>query len=499
MRHRDYRKAVMKCSPLPPDPELRASPLRAAWGLPFLVYRSLRWRALRGGWLTGHLRSGRPFDRRAIAPGTPIDVMVMVADHYEPARRDGDDAAVESVRTWCAEYEAIADRHRDSDGRPPQHTWFYRYDYPNAGCVQVLSECSFRGFGEVEFHLHHGHDSHESMAATLREGVEWFNRFGAMLTAEEMPRRTFGYVAGNSALDNGAGDDGLSGCDTEIRALCEAGCYADFTFSSLGSPAQPRTTNSIYYATEDGGPKSYDTGVGVEVGRPPSGDLMIFQGPTSFDWRYGRIDDGGVENSSPPHPRRLGAWLKANVHVPGRPEWVFVKLHTHAMQNRASFLSPLCDATFAAMGEWWTRPPFRLHYVTAREAYNIVKAAEAGFSGNPDDYRDFVLAPPANRLVQCTAPWRLRSWSPDRAHVDLLEPGAARLTFARGGVRSVAGRLREVEVRYRGDEVVSLRLEGDGPFEVRPPAGADGAQAAWGAPRTGPAGGCLRGPVVIGT
>jgi hypothetical protein len=239
----------MNRSPLTIDPELRASSLRALWGLPFLAYRSLRWRALRGGWLPGYVRTHRGFDRQAVPEGVPIDVMVMVADHYEPARRDGDTAAVESVRSWCAAYEAIADRHRDSDGRPPQHTWFYRYDYPNPGCVQALSEATFRGFGEVEFHLHHGHDSHETMAAKLGEGVDWFNRFGAMLTAEEHPRQAFGYVAGNSALDNGAGDDRLSGCDTEIRALRDAGCYADFTFSSLGSRAQPRTTNSIYYAS----------------------------------------------------------------------------------------------------------------------------------------------------------------------------------------------------------------------------------------------------------
>jgi hypothetical protein len=461
----------MERSPTLFDPERRADPLRALWGLPFLAYRTVRWRALRGGWLPGYVRSHRAFDRQTIPAGVPVDVMVLVADHYEPARRDGDAAAVESVRSWCSAYEQIAGRHRDSDGRPPQHTWFYRYDYPNPGCVQALSETAFSGFGEVEFHLHHGHDSHESMAATLRQGVDWFNRFGAMVTAEERPRKAFGYVAGNSALDNGAGDDKLSGCNTEIRALRDAGCYADFTFSSLGSRAQPRTTNSIYYATEDGRPKSYDTGIPVEAGRAASGDLMIFQGPTAFDWRHSRIDDGSVENSSPPHPRRLGVWLKANVHVLGRPEWVFVKLHTHAMQNRASFLSSACDATFAAMEHWWTRPPFRLHYVTAREAFNIVKAAEAGHSGDPDDFRDFVLPPPANRRLLCSAPWRLRSWSPDHAHVELLEPGTARLTFARPGLRSVAGRLREVEVRWRGDAVASLRLEGDGPFEVRPPTG----------------------------
>ena len=37
------------------------------------------------------------------------------------------------------------------------------------------------------------------------------------------------------------------------------------------------------------------------------------------------------------------------------------------------------------MADWMTRCP------ALREMYNIIKAAEAGKSGNPNDYRDFVL------------------------------------------------------------------------------------------------------------
>ena len=40
-------------------------------------------------------------------------------------------------------------------------------------------------------------------------------------------------------------------------------------------------------------------------------------------------------------------------------------------------------------GEKWL-----LHYVTAREMYNIVRAAEDGHSGNPGDYRDYEVLPP---------------------------------------------------------------------------------------------------------
>jgi hypothetical protein len=460
--------------PLCWDPEWRPSWRQKVAGLPFLVYRLLRWRALRGGWLPAVL-GRRRFDRRDFPPDLPIDVMVVIADHYEPARRFGDEAAVASVRSWCETYERLAGTHRDADGRPPQHTWFYRYDYPNPGCVRALSASVFRGFGEIEFHLHHGHDTHEGLACTLQEGLDWFSRFGAMLTAEARPRQRFGYVAGNNALDNGAGDDSLSGCDTEITALAEAGCYADFTFPSLGSPGQPRMTNTFYYAIEDGLPKSYDTGVEVAADRETSGDLMIFTGPTAIDWAHGRVDDGSVENSSPPHPRRLGAWLSAHVHVPGRPEWVFVKLHTHAMQNRASFLSAATDDTFTAMEYWWNRPPFRLHYVTAREGYNIVKAAEAGRDGNPNDYRDFAIPPPANRLVACNRAWRLLSRTPGRLHLEVLEPGDVRLDLAAGALRGVAGKVRELEVLYERGKLGHLRIEGEGPFEVvhRAPAAAE--------------------------
>ena len=39
-----------------------------------------------------------------------------------------------------------------------------------------------------------------------------------------------------------------------------------------------------------------------------------------------------------------------------------------------------------------------LHYMTAREAYNVAKAAEAGLSGNPEDYRDYKIPKPRNML-----------------------------------------------------------------------------------------------------
>ena len=37
---------------------------------------------------------------------------------------------------------------------------------------------------------------------------------------------------------------------------------------------------------------------------------------------------------------------------------------------------------------------YAMHFVSAREMYNIVRAAEAGKTGNPNEYRDFIIPCP---------------------------------------------------------------------------------------------------------
>ncbi len=76
---------------------------------------------------------------------------------------------------------------------------------------------------------------------------------------------------------------------------------------------------------------------------------------------------------------------------------MFVKIHTHGTQERD--IDTLLGAEMDAMHTHLERAyndgrNYVLHYVTARETYNIIKAAEAGKTGNPADYRDYHLPPP---------------------------------------------------------------------------------------------------------
>src|SRR5262245_19077492 len=49
----------------------------------------------------------------------PTHVFVLIGDHFEP-EWDPD-----RVQEWATRYVALASRHHDSTGRPPQHGWFY--------------------------------------------------------------------------------------------------------------------------------------------------------------------------------------------------------------------------------------------------------------------------------------------------------------------------------------------------------------------------------------
>jgi hypothetical protein len=392
-----------------------------------------------------------------------VHVMVLFVDHFEPSRREGR-LGVEKVRTWCERYEAIARSHKDSDGVHPKHSWFYRYDYPSYECVNILSQSAHKGFGEIEFHLHHGHDTPDSFAQKLHDGVAWFNQVGAMISAEDGLQRRFGYIAGNWALDNGRRDASMSGVNTELVILGKAGCYADFTFPAFGTNAQPRKVNSIYYSKDTPKPKSYNTGIDVAVGKTPSGDLMIFEGPLYVDWEKGFIDYAALESYAPYFPKRLDYWLDANIHVLGRPNWIFIKLHTHGMQSADYLFEHQLSRLFSDLEDRFTQDFFRLHYVTAREAYNIVKAAEEQKSGDPNDYRDFCIGKPVNTHVYCNKPYCVQTYSNNQLALQIETRNAdTEIAFRNLPIKSVkGGQITSLELIHDGVSLKKLKIEGAG-------------------------------------
>jgi hypothetical protein len=138
---------------------------------------------------------------------------------------------------------------------------------------------------------------------------------------------------------------------------------------------------------------------------------MLVQGPLLLAWKAGWllprpcIENGAIQLGQPPTMRRLDSWLKARVGVPGRPDWFFVKLHTHGAPE--SNQKVLLGDAMVQFHEGLARrakddPSFHVHYVTARETYNLARAAEAGWDGTVDAARDFELLPGAFRPSHLT-------------------------------------------------------------------------------------------------
>lgn len=350
-------------------------------------------------WLPGYLRRRIPRTSRR-----PLHVFFAVCDHYEPLYgRPSLAVARERVQTWLENYPRFAARHRDADGRPPQHTFFFPAEEYQPIFLQPLEQLAAQGLGEVEIHLHHDNDTAEHLRQTLEEFKQQLAGHGFLSEGR------YGFIHGNWALDNSRADGRWCGVNNELQVLRDTGCYADFTMPSLPHETQPRKINAIYYATDDPlHPKSYDTGVDVRVGGQPSGDLLIIQGPVALNWRqrkWGllpRIENADIAGGTLPTPSRIDLWVRQRISVIGKPDWVFVKVHTHGCQER-NFTT--------GFGEWADRmhtyleqhyndgTRYQLHYVTAREMYNLVKAAEAGQDGPPMAYRDFLLAPPPARSL----------------------------------------------------------------------------------------------------
>jgi len=349
-------------------------------------------------WLPDYITNSPSFEKSSEL----TDIIFVVVDHWEPGKSE------EIVNQWMSGYRKLADKHIDSDGKKLQHTWYYPLEQFRGYQVDSLVTLCNEGYGDVEVHLHHKNDNSESLKEKFINGIDSLQNHNALISPDG--KTHFSFIHGNWSLDNSREgeyiDNDLCGVNNEISILMELGCYADFTFPAMGQTAQPSLVNKIYYCKDDPDqPKSYDDGTISYVGYEQDHDeFMIFEGPYVIDWSdwqfktHPTFDDGNLYWEIETNLNRFENWLKANVHVKGQPEWVFVRPFTHGANLKNGGYDNILGENIDEMlinieKNYNDGINYRLHYMTAREAYNCVKAAEAGLDGNPNKYRNFVIKP----------------------------------------------------------------------------------------------------------
>jgi hypothetical protein len=352
-------------------------------------------------WFSRRRRLGRwlsactlaTFKQPGIRRGRPVHLLLCIADHYEPGHAaSGPSMADARVLRWLKEYPRLFGECRDSDGRPPRHTFFYPVEQYQRSHVESLATLCRAGFGEVEIHLHHEGDTAQTLRAKLLEYKEILGEQHRLLARHrDTGELAYGFVHGDWALDNSHPKGRCCGVNNELRVLRDTGCYADFTLPAAPQPEQTRKINSIYYAVGNPGrAKGHDTGIDVGTAPAPANSLMIIQGPLLLNWgrrKWGvlpRLENACIQGNQPATIKRLPLWLRARVQVPSRPDWFFVKLHTHGApeRNQAVLLGEPMVQFHRALAELARENvDFHFHYVTAREMYNLARAAESGWRG----------------------------------------------------------------------------------------------------------------------
>ncbi len=342
----------------------------------------------------------------------PRHLLFTVCDHYEPlwGKHTPRLQGLKRVQRWSADYPALADGFRDSTGRKPRHSFFFPGEEYAPSYLEELANLAARGYGEVELHLHHDNDTAENLRASILEYLELFAEHGhisrtspsnaANPQASNMYR--YAFIHGNWCLANARADGRWCGVDNELPLLHETGCYADFTFPSAPDECQPPLVNQIYWPTgELARRRAYETGEAARVGSFHDDRLLMITGPLALTQKPGtlrpRIESGTLDAGDPPSRSRIDSWVRQGIHIEGRPEWVFVKVHTHgAPEDNANCLlgGPGADLHRVLGSRYNDGEKWCLHYVTAREMYNVAVAAMAGKLGEPSAYYDYDVPPP---------------------------------------------------------------------------------------------------------
>ncbi|RJQ23907.1 hypothetical protein C4565_10525 [Candidatus Parcubacteria bacterium] len=338
-------------------------------------------------------------------PTSDNHIILAFVDHFEPGNRHANlEQQIERVDAWTSCYPKLAGKHRDSDDIPPQHTFFFPPHYDNHDHLKKIVGLCSQGYGEVEMHLHHDRqgpwpETEDTLRQKIIDCIAAFSRYGIFCLPNG--EKKFAFIHGDWALANSLKNNAHCGVNDELTILQEAGCYADFTFP-VCNEAQPKHANVFFQALSSPHfPKGYNhTALIPKVGKKSPHGLLFIQGIIGLRWKSRKhrfkpsIEQSNIDMSDLPTPGRIDYWVNKRIHIPGRPNWIFIKIHTHGAreEDRDVLLGHWADKMYTYLETAYNdRKRYFFHYVSAREMYNIACAAIDGKSENPHAYRDYII------------------------------------------------------------------------------------------------------------
>lgn len=336
-------------------------------------------------------------------------IIFTIANHFEPGWSEGGVLDHKSQMTRLKAYHKLAratgEAVRDADGTKFRHTNFYPAEQYHPEILDIMAEMQAEGLGETEVHLHHGVEQPDTAENLTKMLVDFRDtlagRHKCLSRMDGVGDPMYAFVHGNLALANSCGGR-FCGVDREMEILRDTGCYADMTLPSAPDQSQVAVTNQIYECglpMDKAVPHRRGNRVRVNGNKPLL--PLIFTGPLVFNWTrtikgipVPRIEDGALTANQDLDAARFRRWTAANVTVAGRSDLVFVKLYCHGFFDHDQSVCIGEDATrfFNEIIETGDKSgAYKVHFASAREAFNIAAAAIDGRRGEPNQYRDYRL------------------------------------------------------------------------------------------------------------
>ena len=344
----------------------------------------------------------------------PKRLIFCIANHFEPSWKGSELFDIESqhrrLDRWFELARKTGESVLDTDGTKFRHTNFYPAEQYDRGLLEKLSGLQKEGLGEVEIHLHHGVDKPDTEDG-LRNRILDFrdtlaNDHKCLSRMSGIGEPMYAFVHGNWALGNSAGGR-FCGVDNELEILNETGCYVDMTLPSAPDRSQVPVLNSIYACGLPLKSRSpHRKAKRLTTNNRALTLPLIVTGPLMLDWTQRmkglplpKLENGELAHFRPMDIARLRRWIRANITVSGKPDWIFIKLHCHGFfdHDQSACIGEDARRYFAEIIEYGERSQeYTVHFATAREMFNMAMAAADGNSGSPGEYRDYRLVPIMN-------------------------------------------------------------------------------------------------------
>ena len=258
----------------------------------------------------------------------------------------------------------------------------------SAALPRPLAELARAGFGEVEFHLHHDGDTAETLAPRDRSAPEDVRRARPPLARRASAFR-WAFIHGNWSLANGRPDGNGAASTTSSLVLHELGCYVDLTFPSAPDPCQPDKVNQIYWPAGDlTKRRSYEHGERARVGAHHDDRLLMITGPLALRaqgrWRAARERRDHRRRSADARRASRPGSIKASTSRAGPSGSSSRSTRTARSRRPPTRCSATAAAALHAALAEYMRHGDQLHYVTAREMFNVARAAMDGKTRRPE-------------------------------------------------------------------------------------------------------------------